>query len=251
MPMTSYCSAFSRITNGSRMSCWWTLFGKYSSMVRPLRRNRPVPGTTRTRTMASLRRPRAAAARRSGAAAAGCGRARAAAGRWPPCAGRRSGRGARRRRSRSGPRSWAWSLGHLLDLVGLGLLRGVRVLGARVHLQLLGHLPAEAVVRQHALHGPLDDAVGVRADLVTDVDRPQTTRVAGVPVGDLLVPLGTGQRDLARVHDDDEVTAAPAPREPGPSLAAQQDRDLAGKSTEHHVGGVDDVPDPVDLAGLG
>jgi hypothetical protein len=28
MPTTSYCSAFSRVTRGSRMSCWCTLFGK-------------------------------------------------------------------------------------------------------------------------------------------------------------------------------------------------------------------------------
>src|SRR5881409_148864 len=116
MPTTSYCSPFSRVTNGSRMSCWCTLLGKYSSRVRPLSLNWPVPGSSRTRTMASLRRPR-------------------------------SGWDARRRRSRSA----RWSLGHLLDLEGLGLLRSVGVLRTGVDLELGEHLPAEALVRQHPL----------------------------------------------------------------------------------------------------
>ena len=47
----------SSVTNGSLMSCWCTLFGKYSSSVRPLIGHWPVPGTMRTRAMASLRRP--------------------------------------------------------------------------------------------------------------------------------------------------------------------------------------------------
>ena len=34
--MTSYCSAFSSVTNGSLIICWCTLLGKYPSRVRPL-----------------------------------------------------------------------------------------------------------------------------------------------------------------------------------------------------------------------
>ena len=49
-----------RAPSGSLMSCWCTLFGKYSSSVRPLTVNLPVPGTIRTRAIASLRRPTAA-----------------------------------------------------------------------------------------------------------------------------------------------------------------------------------------------
>src|SRR4051812_34775618 len=55
--MTSYWPVRSSVTNGSLIACWWTLFGKYSSSVRPLSFQVPVPGTSRTRTTASLRRP--------------------------------------------------------------------------------------------------------------------------------------------------------------------------------------------------
>src|SRR3712207_8993658 len=44
-----------------------------------------------------------------------------------------------------------------------------------------------SVVRKHPLHRPLDDAVGVGAQLVADVDGLEATRVAGVPVGHLVV----------------------------------------------------------------
>src|SRR3954468_3479735 len=215
MPTTSYCSPFSRVTNGSRMSCWCTLLGKYSSRVRPLSLNWPVPGSRRTRTMASLRRPTVWMGRPSASVTGS-----------------------------------ALALGHLLDLEGLGLLRSVGVLGACVDLELGEHLPAEAVVRQHPLDGALDDAVGVRAQLVADVDRLEAARVTGVPVGDLVLALGAGQRDLARVDDDDEVADVDVRGVLGLVLAAEQDRGLAGESTEHHVGGVDDVPGPADLAGL-
>src|SRR4051794_6527831 len=46
-----------RVTNGSLTSCWCTLFGKYTSSVRPLIVHWPEPGMMRTRAMASLRRP--------------------------------------------------------------------------------------------------------------------------------------------------------------------------------------------------
>ncbi len=58
--MTSKRLSISRVTNGSLTSCWWTLFGKYSSSLRPLTVHWPVPGVSRTRAMACLRRPVAA-----------------------------------------------------------------------------------------------------------------------------------------------------------------------------------------------
>ena len=106
-------------------------------------------------------------------------------------------------------------------------------------------------MREHPLDRALDDAVGVGTQLVTDVDGLETTRVTGVAVGHLVVPLGTGQRDLAGVHDDDEVTDVHVRGVLGLVLAAEQDRGLGGESTEHHIGGVDDMPDPGDVSGLG
>src|SRR5258708_25323590 len=54
---TSNLPSAPSVTNGSLTTCWWTLFGKYASSVRPLIVHWPVPGTMRTRALASLRRP--------------------------------------------------------------------------------------------------------------------------------------------------------------------------------------------------
>src|ERR1700759_1281402 len=105
LAITSYCPSFSRMTNGSRISCWCTLFGKYPSRVRPFSLNTPVPGTRRTRTIASLRRPTV---------------------------------GADGDVTKSPE-----SLCYLLDLEWLGELSLVRVFGSGVDLELLELLAAE------------------------------------------------------------------------------------------------------------
>src|SRR5258708_14957759 len=54
---TSKASSAPRVTNGSLISCWCTLFGKYSSSHRSLITHFPAPAPPRTRAIASLRRP--------------------------------------------------------------------------------------------------------------------------------------------------------------------------------------------------
>src|SRR5918993_6015164 len=105
------------------------------------------------------------------------------------------------------------SLRDLLDLERHGLLRGVRVLGAGVDLELLDQLTAELVVRKHALDGELDGPLRVLLEEVFVPDLLETARVAGVPVGDLGVALVAGQRHLARVDDDHEVAGVDVGRE--------------------------------------
>ena len=87
LAITSYGSEQSRVTNGSLMSCWCTLFGKYSSSVRPL----IVHGRCRGR----------------------CAR-----GRSPPCGGRRP----RRRDGQDGRGAFGASLGGALG----GVARSAR-----------------------------------------------------------------------------------------------------------------------------
>ena len=65
-----------------------------------------------------------------------------------------------------------------------------------------------------------------------------------------LVELVAGQRDLLRVDDDDEVTHVHVRGEGRLVLAAQEVRGLDGEPAEDHVGGVDDVPLALDVAGL-
>lgn len=47
------------------------------------------------------------------------------------------------------------------NFIGLGILRGVRVIAAGVDLELLQLLTAQLVVREHALDGLLNGALGI------------------------------------------------------------------------------------------
>src|SRR4051812_20127716 len=85
-------------------------------------------------------------------------------------------------------------LGDLRDLERLGLLGRVRVLRAGVHLELLQHLAAEAVLREHPPDGVLDGLAGVLLQQLTDRGGAQTAGEAGVPVGELLGRLVAGER---------------------------------------------------------
>ena len=57
-----------------------------------------------------------------------------------------------------------------------------------------------------------------------------------------LAHLVAGQSDLVGIDDDHVVTGIGVRRVGRLVLAAQQRGDLSGQTTEHHVGGVDDVP---------
>src|SRR6476619_3347087 len=147
--------------------------------------------------------------------------------------------------------SWCWELlRDLGDLERLGLLRLVRVLRTGVHLQLLEHLAAETVLREHPPHGRLDRAARVLLEELAERGRGQAARVTGVAVGQLGGRLVTGERDLAGVHDDDEVTAVDVRGVGRLVLAAEQGRDVDREPDEPHVGGVDDVPLALDVSGL-
>src|SRR5205814_9705798 len=114
-----------------------------------------------------------------------------------------------------GSRSRCWSqtvphslrdLRELGDLARLRLLRGVRVLRAGVDLELLRLRAAELVLRQHALDDLLDQHLGLGVEQLAEGTLAQTAGVTAVPVGELLLALVTGERDLLGVDDDDEVT---------------------------------------------
>src|ERR1700754_1086112 len=77
------------------------------------------------------------------------------------------------------------SLRDLGDGVRLRLLCLVRVVRARVDLQLLQQLPAEAVLGEHAPDRSLNRLTGVLVQEFAIRNRAEPTRVAGVPVGEL------------------------------------------------------------------
>src|SRR5215469_6891226 len=266
---TSNWSSAPSVTNGSLMICWCTLFGKYSFSDRSLIFHWPVPGWMRTRAMASLRRPVPSAL----PVTTGL---RTAAFGWAvsPVAvvySDRCSSGA----SASGPASsvsvdsatfsssyfplescLALTLpgaGLLLDLRDLErhrLLGLVRVLWARVHLELAQHLPAEGVLGEHALDRLLHGTLGALGHQFGVRNRVQATRVATVPVGHLVPQLVPAEGDLGRVDDDDEVPGVQMRREYWLVLATQQRSRLTSEPPKYDVRCVDDVPLALDISGL-
>src|SRR5438045_1011975 len=71
----------------------------------------------------------------------------------------------------------------------LRLLRGVRVVGTRVDLELRELLAAQAVAGEHALDGEPDDLLRPALQHVVERARLEPARIAGVPVVELLLAL--------------------------------------------------------------
>src|SRR4051794_7682141 len=152
----------------------------------------PVPGRSRTRATASLRRPVV----------------------WMSGLGTREllwivspSRSARRAVGGQRP--------------GLGLLGGVGVLGTAVDAEPLELLATERSLGQHAAHGQANHALGVAGEQVLEGLRPDPARVARVAVVGLVGELARadGQR---RGVDDDDVVAAVEVRRPGRLVLAPQ-----------------------------
>src|ERR1044071_7526269 len=136
---------------------WCVRIGKYDANSRPFTRILPVPGRSRTRATASLRRPVV----------------------WM--------RGLLTRvPSRWSPDARPAALGQRADD---GLLGLVRVGRTAVHLQLLQHLAPERSLGQHAPHRELDDALRVAGEQVLEALAADPARVAAVPVVRLLEEL--------------------------------------------------------------
>src|SRR6188768_2064318 len=95
----------------------------------------------------------------------------------------------------------------LRDVERARLLRGVRVLGARVDLELGQLSVAQLGAGQHALDGVFDDALGTLGEQVADRLGLEATRVAGVAVDHLVRGLLAGERNLFGVDHDDEVAS--------------------------------------------
>src|SRR5699024_11073755 len=129
----------------------------------------------------------------------------------------------------------------LAESVRLRILRGVRVLGTGVDLQLLHLGTSETILRNHTGDSLLDCTLGVGGQELGVVDALEAAGVSGVAVSALPLELRHGQRDLVGVDDDDEVTGVDIRSKGGLVLAAQEACNLRSKATEHLVSGVDDV----------
>ncbi|SKV92714.1 Uncharacterised protein [Mycobacteroides abscessus subsp. abscessus] len=126
----------------------------------------------------------------------------------------------------------------------------MRVLCTGVHLQLALDLTAELVLGQHAHDRLLHRAGGELLQLLTDAALAQTARETRVTVSELVGELVAAEGDLLCIDDDDEIATIDVRCEGRLVLAAQQICCLNGKTAEHHIRGVDDVPSPGDVTRL-
>jgi hypothetical protein len=129
----------------------------------------------------------------------------------------------------------------------LGLLGGVGMLRPFVDLQLLGHRAAQAALGEHALHRPLDHALGMGLDHPLRAHLAQASDVAAVPAVDLVGQLAPGQVDLLRVDDHHVVAHVEVRGELGLVLAPEDRRHLGGQTAQHPVTGVDQEPLALDF----
>ena len=139
---------------------------------------------------------------------------------------------------------------HTGPRAGDGLLRLVGMLRTGHHVELLDHRSPEAVLRKHAADRLLeheDRALGHEHVVPGPFD---AAGIAGVAVGDLLHLLATRELDLVGVHDDHVVTRVHVGREDRLVLAAQDGRDLRGKTPQYLAAGINHVPAAHDVLGL-
>src|SRR5262245_10012558 len=129
----------------------------------------------------------------------------------------------------------------------LGLVRMVRPC---VDLELEQLRAAEAVPREHALDRLAEHFGRPALELVAQRPAAEPARIAGVPVVHLVVELLAGDRDLLRVHDDDEIAGVDVGRVLRLALAAQRVGDVRREPAQGLPLGIDDVPVALDLAGL-
>src|ERR1700690_222520 len=131
---------------------WCVRIGKYAANSRPLTTILPVPGRSRTRATASLRRPvvwiKGLLTRNPSRLESSCDAGLAAFGQ------------------RTHDR--------LLGLVRMGR--------APVDLQLAQHLTTQRALREHAPHGELDDLFGVAREQVLETLAADPARVTAVAV---------------------------------------------------------------------
>ena len=139
----------------------------------------------------------------------------------------------------------------MLERERLRLLGRMRMGRAGVHLELLQHLAAETVLRQHAADGTTNAFGGLGAQQIAVGLRPDATGVTRVVVDEHLVALVRREDDLVGVDHDDVIAGVDVGRERGLVLAAQQSGHLGRDATEHQPVSIDDIPASFDLAGFG
>src|SRR5690242_20496864 len=122
------------------------------------------------------------------------------------------------------------------------LLSAVRMFGQGVDLELGGEPTAEAVARQHAGDRRAHEPRRVPREHLVGTRTPHAARPARVPDVLFLRELLTGETDLGRVDDDDEVARVDVRRIRWIRLAGEDRRDVGREPAEDLAVGIRDVP---------
>src|SRR5947208_6966701 len=104
------------------------------------------------------------------------------------------------------------------------------MLGTAIDLQLLGHGAAEPVLGKHALHRPLDHALGMLVEHLLGGNFLETADVAGVPAVELVLELAPGEMDLRGVEHDDVIADVQMRDEACLVFASEDRRHLRGQA---------------------
>src|SRR5262249_28054152 len=111
-----------------------------------------------------------------------------------------------------------------------------------IHLELLEHRSSQSSLREHALHRPFYDPLGMRLKHALRGDLAHAPEIARVPLVELVVHLSSRQLHLVCVDHNDVITDVKMRREHDLVLASQDRGDACRYSTEHLALGVHQEP---------
>lgn len=140
----------------------------------------------------------------------------------------------------------------LLNLKRRGLLRRVRMIRRRIHLEFQRHFAPEHSLREHALDGFFERKCGLAGHQVSIALALEAAWNARMAVVELRVELAAGELHFARIDDDDEIAGINVRSKGGLVLAAKNFGDFASNTAEGLVGRVHNKPRAICLrAGRG
>ena len=118
----------------------------------------------------------------------------------------------------------------------------MRVLRAGEDAELGQHLGGDAVLRQHAFDGVLDDELGVTLALLGELAVAFAADEAGEEHVLVLHFLLAGQRDLLGIDDDDEVAIVHGGGVGSLMTTTDDVGSFDGETTEHDTFSIDQMP---------
>src|SRR5687768_10397715 len=116
------------------------------------------------------------------------------------------------------------------------------MLVAGVDVELLANAPAETILRKHAEHGVLEDALRTSLEHLLERHDATAARITGVATVLLLLGTLRGHHYLFGVDHDDKITTVHVRREQRLMLAAKNARDRRSEASYGLSVGVDDPP---------